>query len=92
MVAGPGSGKTRVLTARAAHLILAGGAQPWQLMCITFTNKVGDMCVAGPVHTRISTPVRLRGGYKKMAARIQNDGLESKMMGSNSDQACALSA
>ena len=40
MVAGPGSGKTRVLTARAAHLILAGGAQPWQLMCITFTNKV----------------------------------------------------
>jgi superfamily I DNA/RNA helicase len=40
VVAGPGSGKTRVLTARAAHLILAGGAQPWQLMCITFTNKV----------------------------------------------------
>lgn len=42
MVAGPGSGKTRVLAARAADLILSRGVQPWQIMALTFTNKAGD--------------------------------------------------
>jgi hypothetical protein len=42
VVAGPGSGKTRVLAARAAHLIHAHGARPWQVAAITFTNKAAD--------------------------------------------------
>jgi superfamily I DNA/RNA helicase len=42
VVAGPGSGKTRVLTARAAHLVHAHGASPWQVAAITFTNKAAD--------------------------------------------------
>lgn len=42
VVAGPGSGKTRVLIARIAHLIHAHGVQPWQVVAITFTNKAAD--------------------------------------------------
>ena len=32
--------QTRVLTHRIAHLIHVHGAQPWQVLAITFTNKV----------------------------------------------------
>jgi DNA helicase-2/ATP-dependent DNA helicase PcrA len=72
VIAGPGSGKTRVLTQRIAYLIANEGVRPWQILAVTFTNKA-----AKEMHERVKSILNeqategiMLGTFHSICARI----------------------
>ncbi|HEY2658969.1 MAG TPA: UvrD-helicase domain-containing protein [Caulobacteraceae bacterium] len=72
VLAGAGTGKTRVLTSRLAHILATGRARPWELLSVTFTNKA-----AREMRERTTTMVgeqaeglRWLGTFHAIAAQI----------------------
>ena len=71
VLAGAGTGKTRVLTARLAHLLMTGKAMPGQILAVTFTNKA-----AAEIRERVSALLGrsvegwFLGTFHSLAARL----------------------
>ena len=84
VLAGAGSGKTRVLTFRIAHMIADEGVRPWQILAITFTNKA-----AAEMRERLEAllPNNIRGmwvcTFHAMCVRLLREDGERLGYGSN---------
>ena len=78
IIAGPGSGKTRVITHRIAYLIRVCGVNPYQIAAVTFTNKAAremrnrlqlmvtrdsDSLTVGTFHSFCATMLRRNGSF-----------------------------
>jgi DNA helicase-2/ATP-dependent DNA helicase PcrA len=72
VVAGPGSGKTRVLTQRIAYLIAVEGVRPWQILAVTFTNKAAKEMEARVKHLLPDQAIEgiMLGTFHSICARI----------------------
>ncbi|MBL8773605.1 MAG: UvrD-helicase domain-containing protein [Phenylobacterium sp.] len=72
VLAGAGTGKTRVLTTRLAHILATGRARPWELLAVTFTNKAARemreriTAIIGPS----AEGLRWLGTFHSIAAQI----------------------
>jgi len=72
VLAGAGTGKTRVLTTRLAHILATGRARPWELLVVTFTNKAAREMRERIAHLigPSSEGLRWLGTFHSVAAQI----------------------
>ena len=72
MLAGAGTGKTKALMARVAHLITLGRARPDEILCVTFTNKAAkemrDRLAVAPFEIR--DPLRWMGTFHAICVKL----------------------
>jgi len=70
VIAGPGSGKTRVLTERIGYLINFEGIRPWQILAVTFTNKAAKEMIQRVNAIPAPTDGIVMGTFHSVCARI----------------------
>ncbi|HEY2112973.1 MAG TPA: UvrD-helicase domain-containing protein, partial [Dongiaceae bacterium] len=71
VLAGAGTGKTRVLTTRLGHILMTGKARPQELLAVTFTNKAASE-MKDRISALIGRPVEgwWLGTFHALAARL----------------------
>ncbi|MET0544702.1 MAG: UvrD-helicase domain-containing protein [Caulobacterales bacterium] len=72
VLSGAGTGKTRVLTARVAHLLATGKTKPWAVLVVTFTNKASREMRerAAALLGEFAEPLPWLGTFHSVAAQI----------------------
>ena len=73
VLSGAGTGKTKVLTSRIAHILHSGLARPWEILALTFTNKAANEMrfrVAMYEETAHLCPDLWMGTFHSMCLRI----------------------
>ncbi|MCC8377910.1 MAG: DNA helicase PcrA [Rickettsia endosymbiont of Graphium doson] len=83
LLAGAGTGKTKVLTSRIANIIHQNLASPQNILAVTFTNKAAKE-MQERVHNLVSSYGLNIGTFHSMAARILRDQIEHLNLGLNS--------
>jgi len=84
VLAGAGTGKTRVLTTRMGHIMIQGKSKPWEILAVTFTNKAARE-MKERVANLISRPIEGMwvGTFHAIGARILRSNAEASGLKSN---------
>jgi DNA helicase-2/ATP-dependent DNA helicase PcrA len=84
VLAGAGTGKTRVLTTRMGHIMIQGKSKPWEILAVTFTNKAARE-MKERVANLISRPIEGMwvGTFHAIGARILRSNAEAAGLKSN---------
>ena len=84
VLAGAGTGKTRVLTTRLTHILLTGKARPWNCLAVTFTNKAANEMRARVRNLLGASAEQMwLGTFHALAARILRRHAELAGLSSN---------